>query len=58
MLITLLNVMIVKKIKIGNVYILGKQGEDVMRDLKGTKNNIDIRRGLCGSMQRKNIVVD
>ena len=49
---------IVKKIKIGSVYILGKQGEGVMRDLKGTKNNIDIRRGLCGSMQRKNIVVD
>ena len=25
----------------------GKQGEDVMRDLKGTKNNIDVRRDLC-----------
>ena len=47
-----------RKIKIGSVFILGKQGEDVMRDLKGTKNNIDVRRDLCGSMQRKNIVVD
>ena len=47
----------VKKIKIGSVFIFGKQGEGVMRDLKGTKNNIDVRKGLCGSMQRKSIVV-
>ena len=47
----------VVEIKIKNVFILGKQGGGVMKDLKGTKTNIKVGKGLCGSMQRKNIVV-